>query len=103
MIRKKDVNMKYTNPVIRGMYPDPSICCVKGIYYLVNSTFEYFPGVPIFKSKNLVNWEQIGNCILDSAQIGLLDCSDSGGIFAPTLRFHNGKFYIKRRTSETKV
>lgn len=86
--------MKYTNPVIRGMYPDPSICCVDGIYYLVNSTFEYFPGVPIFKSKDLVNWEQIGNCIVDSAQIGLLDCPDSGGIFAPTLRFHNGKFYM---------
>ncbi|HIQ77206.1 MAG TPA: family 43 glycosylhydrolase [Candidatus Faecousia excrementipullorum] len=86
--------MKYTNPVIRGMYPDPSVCCVDGVYYLVNSTFEYMPGIPIFRSEDLVNWEQIGNALVDAQAAGLGDCPSSGGIFAPTIRCHRGRFFI---------
>lgn len=86
--------MKYTNPVIKGMYPDPSVCCVDGVYYLVNSTFEYMPGVPVFRSEDLVNWEQIGNAIVDGKALGIEDAPSSGGIFAPTIRFHQGRFYI---------
>ena len=53
----------YINPVIPGFHPDPSVCKAGDDYYLVNSSFQYFPGVPLFHSKDLVNWEQIGNCL----------------------------------------
>ena len=53
----------YNNPINPGFLPDPSICRVGGDYYMVNSTFEYFPGVPVFHSKDLVNWIQIGNVL----------------------------------------
>lgn len=51
--------MKYQNPIIRGFHPDPSICRVGSDYYLVTSTFEYFPGIALFHSRDLVNWKQI--------------------------------------------
>lgn len=86
--------MKYKNPIIPGFYPDPSICKKDGIYYLVNSSFEYFPGVPIFKSTDLVNWEQIGNCLTRKSQFDLKGVKCSGGIFAPTIRYYNGLFYM---------
>ena len=53
----------YTNPIVKGFHPDPSICAVGEDYYLVNSSFQYFPGVPLFHSRDLVNWEQIGNVL----------------------------------------
>ena len=59
----------YNNPVIKGFYPDPSICRVKDDYYLVNSSFEYFPGIPLWHSKDLINWEQIGNCLTRPSQL----------------------------------
>lgn len=86
--------MKYSNPVLSGMYPDPSVCYVDGNYYLVNSTFEYMPAVPVFRSSDLVNWEQIANCIENPESIGMLECPCSGGIFAPTIRWHDDKFYM---------
>lgn len=86
--------MKYYNPIIKGFNPDPSICRVNDDYYLVTSSFEYFPGIPIYHSKDLVNWEQIGNCIHRSSQISLENTCDSGGIWAPTIRYHNGTFYV---------
>ena len=52
--------MIYKNPVLKGFYPDPSVCFANGKYYLVTSTFQYFPGVALFESDNLVNWKQIG-------------------------------------------
>ena len=55
--------MKYSNPIIKGFHPDPSICRVGEDYYLVTSSFEYFPGIPVFHSTDLVNWKQIGNCV----------------------------------------
>lgn len=86
--------MKYQNPIISGFYPDPSICKKDGIYYLVNSSFEYFPGVPIFKSTDLVNWRQVGNCLTRKSQLDLKGVRCSGGIFAPTIRYYNGLFYM---------
>src|SRR5450759_1458595 len=79
----------YHNPVIAGFWSDPSVCRVGEDYYLVNSTFEYFPSVPVFHSKDLVNWELIGYCIDRSTQLtrGL-------NIFATTIRYHNGIFYM---------
>jgi xylan 1,4-beta-xylosidase len=79
----------YTNPVIPGFYSDPSVCRVGEDYYLVSSTFEYFPGVPVFHSKDLVNWEQIGHCIHRKEQL-----PRGMGIFAATLRYHDGIFYM---------
>jgi len=84
----------YRNPVIPGFHPDPSVCRVGDDYYLVTSTFEYFPGVPVFHSKDLVNWKQIGHCLTRDSQLPLQKCRASGGIYAPTIRFHDGRFYM---------
>jgi xylan 1,4-beta-xylosidase len=84
----------YQNPVLSGFYPDPSICRVGDDYYLVNSSFEYFPGVPIFHSKDLVHWRQIGHVLTSTSQLPLEKARASAGIFAPTLRYHDGKFYM---------
>lgn len=87
--------MKYQNPVITGCYPDPSICRVGEDYYLVNSTFEFFPGVVVSHSKDLVHWEQIGHCISRNSQLKLFEGHmNNTGIFAPTIRYHDGIFYM---------
>ncbi len=82
------------NPVIRGFYPDPSVCAAKGKFYLVNSTFEYFPGMPVFESDDLVHWKQINNCLTRQSQLDVRGIGASGGIFAPTIRYNNGRFYV---------
>lgn len=84
----------YSNPVIPGFYPDPSVCRVGDDYFLVNSTFEYFPGIPVFHSKDLVNWQQVGNCLTRPSQLPLERVWPSGGIYAPTIRYHDGTFYV---------
>ncbi len=84
----------YTNPILSGFYPDPSICRVEDDYYLVTSTFAYWPGVPIFHSKDLVHWKQIGNILDRKEQLPLQNIETSRGIFAPTLRYHDGTFYM---------
>ena len=84
----------FTNPILPGMYPDPSICRVGADFYLVNSSFEYFPGVPIFHSRDLVNWTQIGHVLTRDSQLDLTGVYSSGGIYAPTLRHHAGRFYM---------
>lgn len=86
--------MKYKNPVISGYNPDPSICRVGEDYYIVNSSFEFFPGVPVYHSRNLVNWELKGYCLERESQLSLHGCKPSGGIYAPTLRYHNGTFFM---------
>jgi xylan 1,4-beta-xylosidase len=88
------IKMSYQNPIIPGFYPDPSICRVGKDYYLVTSTFEYFPGVPVFHSTDLVNWEQIGHCLTRPSQLPLQKAWTSGGIYAPTIRYHKGVFYM---------
>ncbi|MCH4889546.1 glycoside hydrolase family 43 protein [Acidaminobacter sp. JC074] len=85
----------YTNPIIPGFYPDPSICRVGEDYYLVNSSFEYFPAIPVWHSKDLVNWTQICNAIdREEQNLKLHDVAPSGGVQACTIRHHNGIFYI---------
>ena len=86
--------MKYQNPVVRGMYPDPSICRAEDKYYMVCSTFQFFPGVPIFESEDMINWKQIGHCLTRHSQIALDGVRSSGGVFAPTIRYHEGRFYM---------
>jgi hypothetical protein len=83
----------YDNPVLSGFYPDPSVCRVGHDYYLVCSSFEYFPGVPIFHSRDLVHWQQIGNVLDRPGQLCIPDdVPASHGIYAPTLRHHDGRF-----------
>jgi alpha-N-arabinofuranosidase len=82
------------NPILSGFYPDPSICRVGEDFYLVNSSFAYFPGVPIWHSKNLANWKQIGNILDRESQLPLEGCRHSQGIYAPTIRFHEGIYYM---------
>jgi len=84
----------FKNPIIPGFYPDPSVCRVGEDFYLVTSTFAYFPGVPIFHSKDLVNWQQIGNILDREEQLPLQAAEVSQGIFAPTIRYHDGTFYM---------
>ena len=89
---------RFSNPIIPGGYPDPSICKVNDTFFIVNSSFEYFPGLPIHKSKDLINWELIGYGLHRESQVNsivnLIDVQSDGGIHAPTIRFHKGVFYI---------
>ena len=84
----------YTNPIIPGFHPDPSIVRVGEDYYLVTSTFEFFPGVPVFHSRDLVHWRLIGHALTRDSQLPLERAGASGGIFAPTIRYHDGTFYM---------
>lgn len=82
------------NPILTGFYPDPSICRVGDDFYIANSSFVYMPGVPLFHSKDLVHWEQIGN-VLDRPEQMIADGEEiSRGIFAPTIRYHKGTYYM---------
>jgi xylan 1,4-beta-xylosidase len=84
-----------TNPVIPGFHPDPSVCRVGEDYYLACSSFEYFPGIPLFHSRDLVHWTQIGNALERPSQLALPPKTpSSAGIYAPTLRHHDGRFWL---------
>ena len=84
----------YRNPILPGTTPDPSAVRVGDDFYLVVSSFEYFPGVPIYHSRDLVHWRQIGHVLTRESQLKLLGVQSSKGIFAPTLRYHDGTFYM---------
>jgi xylan 1,4-beta-xylosidase len=84
----------FSNPILPGCHPDPSICRVGDDYYLVTSTFEFFPGLPIFHSLDLVHWHQIGHVLDRPSQLDLDEIRASGGLYAPTIRHHNGTFYV---------
>lgn len=86
--------MKYKNPILKGFYPDPSICLVGDQFYLVNSTFEYFPSIPVFTSNDLLNWEQLPSVIDDEQAANLFESKSSEGFFAATIREHEGTFYV---------
>ncbi len=94
MKKINDIKQTFNNPILSGFYPDPSICRAGEDYYMVTSTFGYFPGVPIFHSKDLVNWEQIGNILDRPSQLNLDHSGISGGIYAPTIRYNKGIFYM---------
>ena len=82
------------NPILNGFYPDPSICAVGKDFYLVTSTFAYFPGIPVFHSRDLKNWKQIGHVLDRTSQLPLAGCGHSQGIYAPTIRYYDGTFYV---------
>lgn len=93
----------FKNPVLPGFHADPSVCRAGDDFYLVNSTFQYFPGVPVFHSKDLIHWEQIGNCLTRPSQLDLTglykqDNPELGwtnaGVYATTIRENKGRFYM---------
>ncbi|NMA75083.1 MAG: glycoside hydrolase family 43 protein [Bacteroidales bacterium] len=87
---------EYFNPIVAGFYPDPSICRKGDDYYMVHSSFSYYPGVPIFHSKDLVNWKQIGHILNRPSQLQLDGIRLSGGIYAPAIEYnkYNETFYM---------
>jgi len=100
-IMKRRQIMIYNNPVISGFYPDPSVCEANGRYFLVTSSFQYFPGVPLFESNDLVNWKQIGHVLTRESQLPLTGALSSAGIFAPTIRYYDGTFYMVTTNTTT--
>ena len=86
----------FQNPILAGFHPDPSITRAGGDYYLVNSTFGYYPGIPVFHSHDLVNWTQVGNVIdrPDMMPFNQHVSLNGGGIYAPSIRHHAGTFYL---------
>jgi xylan 1,4-beta-xylosidase len=84
----------YRNPVVCGFNPDPSVCRVGRDYYLATSSFAYFPGVPIYHSRDLINWELIGHALERPEQLRLNSEKNWSGIYAPTLRYDRGRFYL---------
>src|SRR5215207_9129893 len=84
----------YYNPIIAGFYPDPTIVRVGDDFYVATSSFSYYPGVPIFHSRDLINWTQIGNILDRPSQLNLDSAGVSRGIFAPALSYHDGTFYM---------
>jgi xylan 1,4-beta-xylosidase len=82
------------NPILTGFYPDPSVVKVGADYYLVNSTFSYFPGIPVFHSRDLKNWKQIGNVIDRATQMDFMGEKLTRGLFAPAISYHNGTYYV---------
>lgn len=91
-----DPSKEFLNPILAGFYPDPSVCRKGDTYYLVNSSFSFYPGVPIFESKDLVNWTQIGHVLNRESQLQLEGQWVSGGIYAPAIRYNrqNDTFYM---------
>lgn len=84
----------YRNPILTGFYPDPSVCRVGDDYYLINSSFAYYPGIPIFHSRDLVNWTPLGHVIDRPQQLPYNKLGVSRGIFAPAISHHDGVFYV---------
>ncbi|WP_342772224.1 glycoside hydrolase family 43 protein [Companilactobacillus suantsaicola] len=84
----------YTNPILRGMRPDPSIVRVENYYYIVNSTFEYYPGITLARSSDLMNWETLPSIATGHSQADLTKAKSNEGIFAVCIRYHEGKFYV---------
>lgn len=85
---------EYRNPILQGFYPDPSITRVGDDYYLVNSSFSWFPGLPVFHSRDLVHWTQIANAIDRPDQVSFDGLGMSRGLYAPAITAHDGTFYI---------
>lgn len=83
-----------TNPVIPGFYSDPSVCRDGEDYYMIHSSFEFYPGVPVFHSRDLVNWQQISYCLTNRSQLVLDHAGTSDGIYAPTIRKFGDTFYM---------
>lgn len=85
---------QYRNPILSGYYPDPSVLRVDNDYYLINSSFTNFPGLPLFHSRDLSTWTQITNVIDRPSQVNFQGLGSSRGIYAPDISHHKGTFYM---------
>lgn len=85
---------QYRNPILAGYYPDPSVVKVGADFYLVNSTFSWFPGIPVWHSRDLIHWTQVGNAIERPDQLDFTGIGMSKGVFAPAISHHDGTFYV---------
>lgn len=90
----KDIDRSAVNPVLQGDYPDPSVVRVGNDYYMVSSTFQYFPAVVVLHSRNLVDWQTIGHVITRKEQLDLTGMPDSFGVFAPDISYSDGKYWV---------
>lgn len=88
------VEMRFNNPIIPGFNPDPSIVRVGHDFFLVTSTFEYFPGAPIYHSRDLIQWSLIGHALNRPSQLQIHTPEPGGGVWATTIRYHDGVFYV---------
>ncbi len=84
----------YRNPILAGFYPDPSVTRVGDKFYLVNSSFAYFPGIPVFESRDLVHWTQVGHVIDRASELTFDGLGISRGVFAATIQYHEGTYYV---------
>ena len=85
---------EFQNPILAGFYPDPSIVYAEGAYFMVTSSFSYYPGIPLFRSTDLVHWQQLGHVLTRPSQLKLKSVGVSRGVYAPTIRYHQGTFYV---------
>ncbi len=86
--------MLIENPILRGFHPDPSICRVGDDYYIATSTFEWYPGVQLSHSRDLVHWRAVGQALNRAEQLDMRGNPDSGGIWAPSLSYADGQFWL---------
>lgn len=86
--------MTYRNPIIPGHNPDPTLIRDGEDYFLVTSTFEYFPGLPVYRSRDLIDWSLIGHALSRPSQLNMRTVETGGGVFAPSLRKWKGRFYL---------
>ncbi|ROQ39493.1 beta-xylosidase [Frondihabitans sp. PhB188] len=84
----------YPNPILPGFNPDPSVVAADGAYYIVTSTFEYYPGLPVYRSHDFVTWEQVGNVGTRLGQLAVTEVPTGLGVWAPTIRYRDGVFYV---------
>jgi xylan 1,4-beta-xylosidase len=91
---QQEQKLTFNNPILPGFHPDPSICRVGDDYYMVTNSSEYFPGIPVYHSKDLINWRIAGFALDRPSQLNLDGVECSRGIYAPTIRHHNGVFYV---------
>ncbi len=84
----------YRNPILAGFHSDPSVVAARDRFYMVHSTFTFFPGIPVFESEDLVHWKQVGNAIHRPEQLDFDGLGVSRGVFAPAIEYHDGTFYV---------
>lgn len=100
-INGHEIPSTFRNPVLPGFNPDPSICRVGDDYYMVTSSFTWYPGIPIYHSKDLVNWELIGHALDRPNMIEMQNLNDNDGIWAVTMRYHEGMYYLITTASKS--
>src|SRR5574344_2617896 len=91
---KSETIFRIRNPILPGFHPDPSICMANGEYYIANSTFEWYPGVELSRSKDLIHWESVPSPLSEKRLLDMNGERFSCGIWAPCLSYADGKFWL---------